>query len=87
MILIDHNSQCVCTLIHVLTVFVFLPPCPISQLAAIILRSWMSGLIMITLSLQVAMIKLTLANEIYYVVKLITYCAFLAAGIGEINFL
>ena len=54
------------------------PPCLTSLLAAIILHLWMSGLISGILSLQIVMIKVTLlANEIPYVVKSITYCAFL----------
>ena len=67
------KSQSVCTLIHVLIILVFLPPYPTFQLAAIIQRSWMSGLILGILSLQVMMIKLTvLANEIPYVCLLYT---------------
>jgi len=46
------KSQSICTLIHVLIVLVFLPPGPTSLLAAIILRSWMSELILGILSLQ-----------------------------------
>jgi len=48
-----------------------------SQLAAIILRSRMSGFILDILSLQVVTIKLTLlANKIPFVVRSITYCVF-----------
>ena len=63
------KCKSVCTLVHVVIVLVFLPLCPTFQLVAIILRSWMSGFIL--------MINLTLlANEIPYVVKSIMYSFF-----------
>ena len=57
------KSQSVCTLIHVLIVLVFLPSCPAFQLAAIIVCSWMSGLILGILSLQVVVIKIDIISK------------------------
>ena len=56
-VVLTPKSQSVCTLTHVPIALGFQPLCPCSQLAVMILSSWMSGLILGILLVHRVMIK------------------------------